>query len=81
MIPFWLRAMPLWCPRYCFKLDKKYLTNRKQFVVYDDICSDYRIMLYGIPQGPILFLLYITELANISKFIFFADGINVFCAG
>jgi len=23
---------------------KYYLTNRKQFVVYDDICSDYRTM-------------------------------------
>jgi len=33
---------------------KSYLTNRKQFVIYDGICSDYRIMIYGIPQGSIL---------------------------
>jgi len=31
-----------------------YLNNRKQFVVYDGICSDYRTMLCGIPQGSIL---------------------------
>jgi len=36
--------------RYCFKLDKKYLTNRNQIVLYNDICSDYRTILCGIPQ-------------------------------
>jgi hypothetical protein len=67
---------------------KYYLTNKKQFVCYGGICSDYRTMLCGVPQGsifgPILFLLYINELANISnklKFILFADDTNVFCAG
>ena len=33
---------------------KYYLTNRSQSVVYNDICSDYRTMLCGIPQGSIL---------------------------
>ena len=67
---------------------KNYLTNRKLFVVYDGICSDYRTMLCGIPQGsivgPILFLPYINDLAIISnklKCILFADNTNVLYAG
>ena len=64
-----------------------YLTNRKQSVVCDDICSDYRAMLCGIPEGsilgPILFLLYINDLTNMSNklnFILFADDANVLYA-
>jgi len=80
--------MLLWCSRYCFKLDKKYLTNGKQFVVYDSICSDDRTMLCVIPQGSILgfieVLLYINDLANIwnkLKFILFDDDTNVLYVG
>ena len=31
-----------------------YLINREQFVINDDICSDYGTMVCGIPQGSIL---------------------------
>ena len=50
--------------------------------------SSSNTVLCGIPQGsvlgPLLFLLYINDLANISKklkFILFADDTNVFCSG
>ncbi len=62
-----------------------YLSQRNQYVQFNDTKSDLKTMLCGIPQGsilgPILFLLYINDLANISdklKFILFADDTNVF---
>jgi hypothetical protein len=61
------------------------LTNRKQFVVYGGVCSDYRTMLCGILQGsilgPILFF-YTSMIWQILKlkFILFADGTNVLYA-
>jgi len=45
-----------------------------------DLCG----ILQGSILGPILFLLYVKDLANISnklKFILFADDTNVFYAG
>ena len=65
-----------------------YLSRRTQYVVYDGISSDYKTILCGIPQGsiigPLLFILYINDLANVSdklKFILFADDTNVFVSG
>ena len=56
--------------------------------MYDGISSDNKTIVCGIPQGsiigPILFLLYTNDLANVSdklKFILFADDTNVFCSG
>ena len=41
-----------------------YLSNRKQFVVYDNCISEKHIIKCGVPQGsilgPLLFLLYIS---------------------
>ncbi len=64
---------------------ENYLSQRNQYVQFNDAKSDLKTMLCGIPQGsilgPILFILYINDLANISdklKFILFADDTNVF---
>ena len=59
---------------------KSYLSKRNQYVEIDGICSDKKQIVCGVPQGsilgPILFLLYINDMANVSdklRFILFAD--------
>ena len=64
---------------------KSYLSNRLQFVQYNNTCSSYKTIQCGVPQGsilgPLLFLLYINDLGNVSnilELILFADDTNVF---
>ena len=67
---------------------KKYLNNRKQYVSYNGVKSNLLTIKCGVPQGPILgpllFLLYINDIANVSEKIFlllFADDSNAFISG
>ena len=62
-----------------------YLDNRSQRVLCNGEWSELNWIKYGVPQGsnlgPLLFLLYINDLANTSPtlyFILFADDTNVF---
>ena len=64
------------------------LSNRKQYVTYNGEISDMQIIKCGVPQGsilgPLLFLIYINDLANVCKYtmpIFFADDSNLFLNG
>ena len=64
---------------------KSYLSNRKQYVVYNNTSSEKLLIKCGVPQGsilgPLLFILYINDLWNISEqlnFILFADDTNLF---
>jgi len=64
---------------------RSYLTDRKQYVFYNGLSSDLKSITCGVPQGsvlgPLLFLLYINDLPNISKvlnFFLFADDTNIY---
>ena len=63
---------------------KNYLSNRKQRVVLNGSCADYKDIESGVPQGsvlgPLLFLVYINDLeSNIkSQIRFFADDTMLF---
>ena len=65
-----------------------YLTNRLQYVTYNNIKSDKGKVKCGVPQGsiwgPLLFLLYINDLTTVSTTslsVLFADDTNIFMSG
>ena len=61
--------------------------NRKQYVVVDNQASSMQFIKCGVPQGsvlgPVLFLLFINDICNMSnllKFVLFADDTNILCS-
>ena len=61
------------------------ISHRKQYVSVNGNISDYLNITCGVPQesvlGPLLFLIYINDLPNMSKllsFYLFADDTNIY---
>ena len=66
-----------------FNWFESFLSNRHQFVQFNDTSSSLYIIKCGVSQssilGPPLFLIYINDLCDVSKildFILFADETN-----
>ena len=64
---------------------KSYLSNRRQYVCYNNSNSEFKEIKCGVPQGsihsPLLFILYINDMCDVSKLlhiILFADDTNIF---
>ena len=62
-----------------------YLSNKKQLVEVNGICSDTKIIEFGVPQdsilGPLLFSIYVNDLnrsLTTGNCIMYADDTNVF---
>ena len=67
---------------------ESYLADRQQYVTCNGVKSSCKTIKCGVPQGsilgPLLFLLYINDLANICKHtlpVLFADDTNLFNSG
>ena len=63
---------------------KSYLTDRYQYVEFDDCTSSMTKICRGVPQGsvlgPLLFLIFINDICNSSaifEFILFADDTSL----
>ena len=67
---------------------ESYLTNRSQFVEYNNVKSKTENITHGVPQGsilgPLLFIIYMNDFSRSSELLFsilFADDTCVFIEG
>ena len=66
---------------------RSYLSNRKQFILYDDFKTEVEIVKCGAPKGsilgPLLFLIFVNDSSRLTKVldpVLFADDTNLFCS-
>ena len=64
-----------------------YLTNRSQFVSYNNVKSEIKFVTHGVPQGsilhvgPLFFIVFMNDVYRASHLLFlilFADDTSVF---
>ena len=67
---------------------ERYLSNRKQYVEYNNFQSDTKTITHGVPQesilGSLLFIIYMNAFSRSSDLLFsilFADDTSVFIEG
>ena len=72
----------------CLDIIASYLSDRHQYTNFKGSISNELPVDYGVPQGsvlgPLLFLVYINDIAHISErdeFVMFADDTNIFIVG
>ena len=66
---------------------RSYLSNRKQFISYNDLKTEMKIVKCGVPQSfilrPLLFLVFVNNLNNSTKVtdpVPFVGDTNLFCS-
>ena len=77
---FTREIVSLWHKRPSYSLIENYLYRRQQFVTINNASSSYKPINIGVPQGSILFLIYINDLPNALPIIphLFADDTYLF---
>ena len=72
----------------CLDIIASYLSDRQQYTNFQGSLSSELPVDYGVPQGsvlgPLLFLVYINDIAHVSErdeFVMFADDTNIFISG
>ena len=66
---------------------RSYLSNRKQYISYDNFKTEMKIVKCGVTQGsiigPLLFLIFVNDFNNSTKVlepVSFADNTNLICS-
>ena len=67
---------------------KSYLTNRSQFVYYNNVKSETKFVTHGVPRGsilgPLFFIVFMNDVSRASHLpfsILFGDDTSVFIEG
>jgi len=70
------------------KLMESYFTNRFQCTVINNVCSEYRTISMGVPQGsilgPLMYVVFVNDIFNIShsvKCVLYADDTVIIVSG